>query len=39
VQPPFGSVQMPQLGLQHTIPAAQRVDPHAGPSSAKRQLP
>jgi hypothetical protein len=37
VQPPFGSVQMPQLSLQQTIPVAQWVEPQTGPPG--RQVP
>jgi hypothetical protein len=39
VQPPFGGVQIPQLALQQTMPAAQRAAPHSGPSGEGRQLP
>jgi len=31
-QPPLGGVQMPQLALQQTSPAAQVTFPHASPA-------
>jgi hypothetical protein len=35
VQPSFGPVQIPQLELQQTIPAAHREAPQLGPSGVQ----
>ena len=34
VHPSFGPAQIPQLELQQVLPAAQRVAPQTGPSTA-----
>jgi hypothetical protein len=39
VQPSFGAAQVPHVELQQVLPAAQRVAPQIGPSSAGTQVP